>query len=235
MSLQVDEGAKYGIHQIVCGAPNARKGLKVIVAREGAVLPLVTSRKARSAASIAMGCAAPFMSSASIRNSSEEKQCAGIEELRRRRRNRQEDVLAYLGLDDAILDLDLAPFSERSQRDGERRRRSRRPSFSRSQIPESGGGSRGKDGLQSGNSLTAKCPLFRFAEAHDVVTKPSPEWLKRILEAEGVRSINNIVDIGNYVMLLTGQPLNMYDLDKLPAKELVVKDDLRRQLLGDGR
>ena len=43
--LQVDEGKEFGVHQIVCGAPNARKGLKVIVAREGAVLPEVTIKK----------------------------------------------------------------------------------------------------------------------------------------------------------------------------------------------
>jgi phenylalanyl-tRNA synthetase beta chain len=56
---------------------------------------------------------------------------------------------------------------------------------------------------------------------------PSPRWLQEILRSEGIRSINNIVDIGNYVMLLTGEPLNMYDLDKLPKKSLIVRDDLR--------
>jgi phenylalanyl-tRNA synthetase beta chain len=46
-----------------------------------------------------------------------------------------------------------------------------------------------------------------------------------------IRSINNIVDIGNYVMLLTGEPLNMYDLDKLPKKSLIVRDDLEGNFL----
>jgi len=40
----------------------------------------------------------------------------------------------------------------------------------------------------------------------------------------GIKSINNIVDIGNYVMLLTGQSVNIYDLDKLPKQELIVQE-----------
>lgn len=228
--LQVDEGKKYGIHQIVCGAPNARAGLKVIVARTGAVLPLVTIEKSniRGVDSDGMCCALyelgvdkKFLS---------EKQCSGIEELPEDAEIGQEDVLAYLGLDDAILDLDLLP-SRSDLNAMENVALEVGTLLSREvKFPKVEAVAREKTDFKV-NSLTAKCPLFRFAEAHDVVTKPSPEWLKRILEAEGVRSINNIVDIGNYVMLLTGQPLNMYDLDKLPAKELVVKDDLEGNFL----
>src|SRR5574344_436744 len=107
--LQVDEGPVYGVHQIVCGAPNAREGLKVIVAREGAVLPLVTIQKSdiRGVTSDGMCCALyelgvdkKFLS---------EKQCAGIEELPLDAKIGEENVLGYLGLDDTILDLDLLP------------------------------------------------------------------------------------------------------------------------------
>ena len=55
--------------------------------------------------------------------------------------------------------------------------------------------------------------------------KESPRYLKEALMAEGVRSINNLVDIGNYIMLMTGQPLHMYDLDLLEKQELIVRDD----------
>lgn len=50
--------------------------------------------------------------------------------------------------------------------------------------------------------------------------------MKEALRSMGIRSINNIVDVGNYVMLITGQPLHMYDLNRLPAQELIVKDNL---------
>ena len=49
--------------------------------------------------------------------------------------------------------------------------------------------------------------------------------MSELLMAMGVRSINNIVDIGNYVMLMTGQPLHMYDADKLAKAELYAQDD----------
>ena len=61
---------------------------------------------------------------------------------------------------------------------------------------------------------------------------PSPKWLVNSLVALGQRSINNIVDIGNYVMLLTGQPLHMYDLDKLKSRDFTVRDDLQTKFIG---
>ncbi len=58
---------------------------------------------------------------------------------------------------------------------------------------------------------TAYCSQFSLKEVKEIKVKESPKWMKEYLRAMGVRSINNIVDIGNYVMLLTGQPLHMYD------------------------
>lgn len=79
--LNVNEGKKYGVHQIVCGAPNARKGLRVIVAREGAVLPAVTIEKSeiRGVESDGM-CCALYELGVDKKNLSE-KQLSGIEEL----------------------------------------------------------------------------------------------------------------------------------------------------------
>ena len=74
-------------------------------------------------------------------------------------------------------------------------------------------------------SETEKCSQFSSKEIKGIVTKPSPKWLSNYLTAMGVRSINNIVDIGNYVMLMTGQPLHMYDADKLAKKELIARSD----------
>lgn len=63
-------------------------------------------------------------------------------------------------------------------------------------------------------------------EVKGIRVKPSPKWLKTVLMASGIRSINNVVDIGNYIMLLTGQPLHMYDLDKVNGESFVIRDDI---------
>jgi phenylalanyl-tRNA synthetase beta chain len=66
------------------------------------------------------------------------------------------------------------------------------------------------------------CPRYA-ATVFDVRVGPSPEWLTRRLEAAGVRSINNIVDITNYVMLEIGQPMHAFDLQRLQGGRLVVR------------
>jgi phenylalanyl-tRNA synthetase beta chain len=67
------------------------------------------------------------------------------------------------------------------------------------------------------------CPRFTARVFTDVKLGPSPLWLKERLAAAGQRPISNIVDITNYVMLLTAQPLHAYDLDKVPGGELIVR------------
>jgi len=66
------------------------------------------------------------------------------------------------------------------------------------------------------------CPRYA-ATVFDVRVGPSPEWLTRRLEAAGVRSINNIVDITNYVMLEIGQPMHAFDLQRLRGGRLVIR------------
>jgi phenylalanyl-tRNA synthetase beta chain len=67
------------------------------------------------------------------------------------------------------------------------------------------------------------CPRFTARVFEDVTIGPSPLWLKARLIAAGQRPINNVVDITNYVMLLTGQPLHAFDLDKVPEGEIIVR------------
>jgi phenylalanyl-tRNA synthetase beta chain len=85
------------------------------------------------------------------------------------------------------------------------------------------------------------CPRFTARVFTDVKVGPSPLWLQERLSAAGQRPISNIVDITNYVMLMTAQPLHAYDLDKVPGGELIVRtarpgekmttlDDIEREL-----
>ena len=223
--LDVDLGDKYGVNQIVCGAPNAREGLKVIVARVGAKLPKVEIKKGviRGVESNGMCCSLLELGVDS--KYLNEKQIAGIEELDENAPVGEENVLGYLGLDDVVLNLNvlanrpdlLSVFNVVRELGAIFSREYHIPQDLK--VKETF-----KTSLKVG-STTEKCSQFSGKEIKGIVIKDSPDWMKRSLEAMGIRSINNIVDIGNYVMLMTGQPLHMYDADKLSALSLEARSD----------
>ncbi len=230
--LQVDEGEKYGVEQIVCGAPNVRVGLKVIVARPGAVLSkdkfTISKSTIRGVESNGMCCALNELGV--DKTFLREEQIKGIEELPTDAVVSNENVLEYLGLDDVIFDINvlanrsdiLAIYSLAKELSALFDRKLNIPEPKKfSEVPS----------LITCSSATEDCPQFSIKVVKDVVTKESPLWLKNFLMAQGIRSINNIVDIGNYVMILTGQPIHMYDLDKLESNNFVVKNDFEGEVV----
>ncbi len=90
----------------------------------------------------------------------------------------------------------------------------------------------------------ALCPIFTATRLDNVTIGPSPEWMQRRLTLAGMRPINNIVDISNYVMIELGQPTHPYDADRLPGGGFIVRQarpgeqlltlDGETRTLGDG-
>ena len=222
---KVNCGPEYGLLDIVCGAPNCRKGLKVIVALDGCVLPGGTIKKGQIRGHESNGMLCSLLELGVDSKYLSEEQTKGIEELPNDFVVGSKNVLELLGLDDVVLDLKL--LANRSDLYSILNvAKEINTLFSKeTKLPEP----KVKETFKASfavDSKTEKCPQFSARVVKNIKTKESPEWLKNALRSSGIRSINNIVDIGNYVMLLTGQPLHMYDLAKLDKQELVVRDDI---------
>ncbi|MDO4701499.1 MAG: phenylalanine--tRNA ligase subunit beta [Erysipelotrichaceae bacterium] len=215
---------KEEVLQIVCGAKNARTGLKVIVAKVGAKLPNIEIKKAklRGVESFGMLCSlkelgvnAKYLS---------EHQLSGIEELPEDALVGNSNVLEYLGYDDFMIDVGLTPnrsdcngiFNMAKEIGAILNRKVTLPSLRMTEYET-------KSTFKV-DVLTEACHNFLAKVIHHIEIKESPLWMKRHLEAVGIKSINNIVDISNYVMLETGQPLHFYDLNII-HDHLVVKDN----------
>ena len=76
-----------------------------------------------------------------------------------------------------------------------------------------------------------KTKQFHVRVVKNLKNVETPKWMKEFLLSSGVRPISSVVDIGNYIMLLTGQPIHMYDLDKLESNVLEVKDNVEEKFL----
>ncbi len=218
---KVDVGENLPL-QIVCGAPNVRVGIKVIVAMIGAKLPggEIKKGKLRGVESFGMMCSIEelglehkFLKPADIEGIAELGENAVI----------GEDPIKYLGLDDEVVDFELTA--------------NRGDLLSILGMAYEVGalyGNKVKDidlSYDESNDdfskdftldiQTENCPLFYAKKVTGVVIKESPAFIKNRLIASGIRPINNVVDISNYVMLEVGQPLHYYDADRLGNKLVV--------------
>ena len=209
--------------QIICGAPNVRENLKVIVALEGAVLPggVIKKGKIRGEESNGMLCS---MAELGLEHKFlKEADIAGIHELPSDAPV-GENPIKYLELDDDVIDFELTSnrgdllsilgmaYEIGALYDKE----VKEIDLSYNEIDES---IKGNFNL---SIETENCPLFLVKKVKNVTIKESPIFIKNRLIASGIRPINNVVDISNYVMLETGQPLHFYDADKL-NNELIVR------------
>lgn len=217
------------IHQIVCGAPNVAAGQKVIVALPGAKLPggEIKSGMIRGQQSDGMICA--LFELGVDKHMLRQDQIDGIEVLPADAPVGHPDPLAWLGYDDTVLDISLTPNRADCQAVWNMAAETGAAIHQPVTLPDC------ENAADAGNDVdteltitseTEKCPHFLGKVIGSVTIKESPEWMKELLRASGMHSINNVVDISNIVMLETGQPMHFYDIDALPAKEITVKDHL---------
>lgn len=217
------------ISQIVCGAPNVAVGQKVIVAKVGANVNGLKIKDAniRGVASSGMICSLSELGVSEKLLS--EDQLKGIEVLSEDAVVGNEDVLAYLGLDDAIIEIDLTPnrtdclsmFNLAHEVAAILNQKAKIP-----KINDNSGGSK-TDLIVSSETDKSLQVLGKIIGSVEI--KPSVKWMADILRANNMQAINNVVDISNIVMLETGQPLHFYDVDKLAKKELIVKTGLNEK------
>ena len=201
--------------QIVCGAPNVEAGQNIILAMEGAVLPggfKIKKSKIRGVESNGMIC--------SLGELGMEKKYVSEEYANGIYWFKDEVVLGSnplekLNLADEVIELGLTPNrGDLLSMLGVAYEVS--AVFGREMKPLA---YELKEGLGKTNVdvkvETDKCPVYFAKRYSNLVIKPSPQWLQARLIAFGVRPINNVVDITNYIMALFGQPLHAFDYDKL--------------------
>ena len=217
----VDIGTE--VLQIVCGAPNAREGITVIVALVGAKLPggEIKKGKIRGVESNGMLCSKAELGLDNKFLTEEDKN--GIHELPEGTKLGMNAIEA-LGLDDEVIDFELTSnrgdelsvlglayelgaIYDKKVKDIDLK------------YTEDNESIKGKFDVEV---KTDKCSLFLAKKALNVTIKESPDFIKNRLIACNIRPINNVVDISNYVMLETGQPLHFYDADSL-GNTLVVR------------
>jgi phenylalanyl-tRNA synthetase beta chain len=207
---QVRAGSGAEPLQIVCGAANARAGLKTALATVGATLPgdkAITAAKLRGVQSFGMLCSARELG---LADASE-----GILELPADAPTGT-DLRAYLQLDDEILELNVTPNRGDAMSVLGIAREVAALTRGRLNLPVPAPPMPLRDTFPVALVAPVGCPKFtcRIVRGIDN-TKPSPSWLRERLRRAGLRPISPVVDITQYVMLEYGQPMHAYDLARL--------------------
>lgn len=211
---------------IVCGASNIAVGQKVPVALIGAALPngmAIERRKIRDVESEGMLCSAKELGLA--------EDASGIYILSQDARV-GESLVKTLGLDEIVFDLDITPNRgdclsirglAREVNAIFKKKPLQHPEFLIKKYPVL---SIKYQGPRINLSIRVEdkklCPKYSAHIVYDVKVGESPQWMKNRLMSVGIRPINNIVDITNYVMMELGQPLHAFDADKINGVEIPI-------------
>lgn len=223
---QVDVGEEEPI-QIVCGAPNVQEGKKVIVALHGARIAdnqKIKRGKIRGVESNGMLCALQEIGfSDKIAPKDYED---GIYFLPDDAKN-GDPVFKYLGMDDTIIDTDVTPnrgdmLSIYGNVNDIAAFYGLKPHFKEVAIKEEGA-EKTADLLQAEIADTKIAPTYKLRVIKGVKIAESPLWLQIRLWNSGIRPVNNVVDVTNYILLKYGQPLHSYDYDQLSGNNFGVR------------
>ena len=221
----VDVGEAEPLH-IVCGAPNCRAGILTPVALVGAKLPggvKIKKGKVRGQVSEGMLCSSeelgvpvelyPSCGAAGILEFTEDYPVGS-------------DVKPILGIDDTVMDFEvLANRPDCLSVWGIARETAVAlgTTFTKPEIAVKECGGDIHDYVQVDVEAADLCPRYIARVIRDVRVGPSPMWLRKYLHGAGMRSINNVVDITNFVMLETGHPMHAFDLDMVEGRRIIVR------------
>lgn len=222
---QVNVGEKEP-RQIICGAPNVRAGIKVIVALPGARIAdhyKIKKGKIRGLESLGMICS---LSELGISDSVIPKEFADGIQILPETAVPGDEVFSYLDLDDEIIELSITPnradalsmlgvaYEVAAIYD----KTVHHKEFRLEESPK-----RAADSL-SITLKTTQAPYYAARILDGVTIAPSPQWLQNLLMNEGIRPINNVVDVTNYILLYLGQPMHAFDLDTFEGNEIIVRE-----------
>lgn len=212
--------------QIVCGAPNIRAGIKVMVALPGARIAdnyKIKKGKIRGLESLGMICS---LGELGISDSVVPKEFADGIQILPEEAVPGEEVFSYLDLDDEIIELSITPnradaLSMRGVAHEVAAIYDKSVHFKDFPLVE--------NEKQAADSLsvaleTEKAPYYAARILENVTIAPSPQWLQNLLMNEGIRPINNVVDVTNYILLYFGQPMHAFDLDTFEGDQIVVRE-----------
>jgi len=222
---QVDVGDE--TLQIVCGAPNVKQGQKVIVAKPGAVLPgnfKIKQTKMMGNESNGMICSLQELGfeESVIPKFAEDGIYVLPEDA-----TIGENAAPYVGMDDSIIELDITPnradaLSMRGVSHEVGAILNKTPQFTEPDVKEST--SETVDDYISVNVEDSDdTPVYKMRVIKDVAIGESPLWLQRKLMNAGMRPIDSVVDVTNYIMLEYGQPLHSFDYDKIESNDILVR------------
>lgn len=208
------------VHQIVCGAKNHNEGDRVVVALPGAVLPgnfVIKQSKIRDVESGGMLCSEKELG---LKAESE-----GILILPKDAPVGK-SFAKYMGLDDILFELKVTPNrADCLSHFGLAREiaalRGREAKFPQDPLTVVAGSSR--EQIKVELKEAEMCPRYAGRGVRGVKVGPSPDWLKKRIEAVGLSSINNVVDVTNFVMMELGQPLHAFDVRELAGRAISIE------------